>query len=117
MISSEEPTGQFLWQLVIQPQVQIPKNAPISSVLPSKSGQRTTNYWTMQHHNSMKPIPVCIVHFPRALVKVFSFSKTDRLITSYNFLDSFQQDDVAMTAHEILDIVIHSFFMVHNFYN
>jgi len=109
VISTQEPTGQFLWQFVIQPQAQIPKNASISSALPIENGQRTTNYWTMQHHNSMKPIPVCIVYFPRALVEVFSFSNIDRLRTSHNFPDSFQQDDVAMNAHEILDTVIPQF--------
>jgi hypothetical protein len=35
-----EPIGQFLWQLVIQPQAQIPKNATISLALPIESGQR-----------------------------------------------------------------------------
>jgi hypothetical protein len=57
------------------------------------------------------------MHFPRAHVQVFFFSKTDKLITSHNFPNNSQQDDVAMTAHEILDIVLPSLFMVHDFYN
>jgi hypothetical protein len=76
-----------------------------------------TNYWIMQHHNSMKPIFVCIVHFLRAPIHVFFFSKIDKLITSHNFLDNSQQDDVAMTTHEIVDIVLPPLFMVHDFYN
>ncbi len=65
----------------------------------------------------MKPTPVHIVHFPRALEEVLFLSNTDRLITSHNSPNNSQQDNlVTMTAHEILNIVIPSFVIIRDLY-